>query len=86
MNRKAMISVLFITSFLSVMTYAKTIKLKSNNIDAIIKEMTLDEKVALLVGTGMDLGDGNAAPVVGATDKIVPGAAGTNNAIARLGV
>lgn len=86
MNRKAMISVLFITSFLSVMTYAKTIKLKSNNIDAIIKEMTLDEKVALLVGTGMDLGDGNAAPVVGATDKIVPGAAGTNNAIARLGI
>jgi beta-glucosidase len=84
MNRKAMISVLFITSFLSVMTYAKTIKLKSDNIDAIIKEMTLDEKVALLVGTGMDLG--NAAPVVGATDKIVPGAAGTNNAIARLGV
>lgn len=86
MNRKAMISVLFITSFLSVMTYAKTIKLKSDNIDAIIKEMTLDEKVALLVGTGMDLGDGNAAPVVGATDKIVPGAAGTNNAIARLGI
>jgi beta-glucosidase len=81
-----MISVLFITSFLSVMTYAKTIKLKSDNIDAIIKEMTLDEKVALLVGTGMDLGDGNAAPVVGATDKIVPGAAGTNNAIARLGI
>jgi beta-glucosidase len=68
------------------MTYAKTIKLKSDNIDAIIKEMTLDEKVALLVGTGMDLGDGNAAPVVGATDKIVPGAAGTNNAIARLGI
>jgi beta-glucosidase len=68
------------------MTYAKTIKLKSNNIDAVINAMTLDEKVSLLIGTGMDLGDGDAAPVIGATDKIVPGAAGTNNAIDRLGI
>jgi beta-glucosidase len=48
--------------------------------------MTLDEKVSLLIGTGMDLVTDGAAPVIGATDKIVPGAAGTNAAIDRLGI
>lgn len=86
MNTRARFGVLFLISILSIMTYAKTIKLKSNNIDAVIKAMTLDEKVSLLIGTGMDLGTDGAAPVIGATDKIVPGAAGTNAAIDRLGI
>jgi beta-glucosidase len=60
--------------------------LTPDNIDRVIDAMTIDEKVGLLIGTGMDLGDGEAAPVVGATDKIVPGAAGTTMAIDRLGI
>lgn len=67
------------------MTYANK-KLKSDNIDAIIQAMTTEEKVDLLIGTGMDLGEEGAAPVIGATDKIVPGAAGTNQEIPRLGI
>lgn len=86
MNRLAKVGVLFIILFVSIMTNAKTIKLKSSNIDAVIKAMTLDEKVSLLIGTGMDLGDGEAAPVIGATDKLVPGAAGTSQAIDCLGI
>ncbi len=86
MNRRATICVLCLLSSMFFMTYAKNLKLKSNNIDAVINAMTLDEKVTLLIGTGMNLGDGEAAPVIGATDKIVPGAAGTNAAITRLGI
>ncbi len=86
MNRMAKFSVLLLITFSPFMANAKSIKLNSNNIDAIINAMTLDEKVSLLIGTGMDLGDGEAAPVIGATDKIVPGAAGTNNEIPRLGI
>jgi beta-glucosidase len=86
MNRKFNIGVLFLISFISIMTYAKDITLKTNNIDDVIKAMTLDEKVSLLIGTGMDLGDVDAAPVIGATDNIVPGAAGTTKAIERFGI
>jgi beta-glucosidase len=86
MNKTLKISVLVLIFFVSVMTNAKNIKLNSSNIDDIINAMTLNEKVSLLIGTGMDLGDGEAAPVIGATDKIVPGAAGTNAAIERLGI
>jgi beta-glucosidase len=68
------------------MTNAKNIKLKENNIDAVIKEMTLEEKANLLIGTGMDLGDSDVAPVVGATGELVPGAAGTTAPIKRLGI
>jgi hypothetical protein len=66
----AKFSVLLLITFSPFMANAKSIKLNSNNIDAIINAMTLDEKVSLLIGTGMDLGDGEAAPVIGATDKI----------------
>lgn len=55
-------------------------------IDEVVNSMTLEEKVLLLVGTGMDKQeDGNGA-VVGTTTEIVPGAAGTTHAIPRLGI
>lgn len=65
---------------------AKPAKLKSDgsNIDKVVKEMTLEEKARLLVGTGMDgLTD---ADFIGVAEKIVPGAAGTTRAIPRLGI
>ena len=51
--------------------------------------MTFDEKVSLLVGAGDD--DNPEVPdtvtaVVGSTQKLVPGAAGTTHAIPRLGI
>lgn len=51
--------------------HAQNLKLNANNIDAIVKAMTLDEKATLLVG--------------GPQDR-VPGAAGATRAIPRLGI
>jgi beta-glucosidase len=86
MNRIATVGVSLLISATSIMTYAKDTKLKANNIDNVIKAMTLEEKVDLLIGTGMNIGDGDAAHVIGATDELVPGAAGTSRAIKRLGI
>ena len=54
------------------------------SIDKVLKAMTLEEKVHFVIGTGM-AGNGESA-VVGATKKIVPGAAGTTYPIERLGI
>ena len=51
--------------------HAQSLKLSANNIDAIVKAMTLDEKAALLVG---------------GPQSRVPGAAGGTRAIPRLGI
>lgn len=55
-------------------------------IDTIIAEMTLEEKVSLVVGTGMNLPGADEATSVTLTDKLVPGAAGTTAEIGRLGI
>lgn len=55
----------------------------------VIAAMTFDEKVSLLVGAGDDDTAGVAdtvTAVVGSTQKLVPGAAGTTHAIPRLGI
>jgi len=55
------------------------------SVDKVIKAMTLEEKVQLLVGTGM-AGLPGDSPVIGETQSIVPGAAGTTFPIPRLGI
>jgi beta-glucosidase len=55
------------------------------SIDKVLKAMTLEEKVHFVIGTGMAGNDG-ASATVGATKKIVPGAAGTTYPIERLGI
>jgi len=55
------------------------------SIDEVLKAMTLEEKVHFVIGTGMSGNDG-ASATVGATKKIVPGAAGTTYPIERLGI
>lgn len=64
---------------------AATPKLGKSSIDKVVKAMTLEEKVHLLIGTGMAGFDGSEA-VVGATKSLVPGAAGTTYPIPRLGI
>ena len=64
-------------------------QLNPNNIERIIGAMTEDEKIDLVVGTGMAGFDDSAkaeSPVVGATRNLVPGAAGTTCPIPRLGI
>ncbi|MGW8315079.1 MAG: glycoside hydrolase family 3 C-terminal domain-containing protein [Bacteroidales bacterium] len=59
-------------------------QLSADNIDEIVKAMTLEEKAKLLVGARNRMFGGGAA--VGNTEELVPGAAGTTQAIERLGV
>lgn len=62
------------------------LKLKENNIDAIVQAMTLEEKAALIVGAGMDSGEEGLDATIGAQAQYVPGAAGSSHSIARLGI
>ena len=61
-----------------------TPKLGKSSVDRVLKAMTLEEKVHLVIGTGMAGETGSAT--VGATKSIVPGAAGTTYPIERLGI
>lgn len=67
---------------------AKAPRLRADNIDDVVKAMTIDEKVNLILGTGLEMSDDGDVPdaVVGQTRKIVPGAAGTTYPIPRLGI
>ncbi|MDO4462670.1 MAG: beta-glucosidase [Bacteroidia bacterium] len=60
-------------------------QLRADNIDDVIKAMTVEEKAHLCIGTGMAGASGDSA-VVGETKNIVPGAAGTTYPIPRLGI
>ena len=65
------------------------LKLQPNNVDEILKAMTLEEKATLLVGTsrqGSIGGNQTGNGMVGAHADAVPGAAGTTQPIDRLGV
>lgn len=61
-------------------------KLKPNNIDKVIKAMTIEEKADLIVGSRMYYKDGNAAPHIKESWKINPGAAGRINPVPRVGI
>ena len=60
-------------------------QLGKSSVDKVLKAMTLEEKVHFVIGMGMAGSDGSSA-VVGATEDIVPGAAGTTYPIPRLGI
>lgn len=62
-----------------------TPRLGVDPVDDVIAAMTRDEKVHLVIGTGMSIGESNDA-VVGETRSLVPGAAGTTYPIPRLGI
>ena len=64
----------------------KAPQLGKASIDKVLKAMTLEEKVHFVIGTGMAGMDDGASATVGATQKIVPGAAGTTYPIERLGI
>ena len=72
-------------SLLPFSIYAQSIQLDKGNIDEIIKAMTLEEKVSLIVGRH-DSYTPTGETMIGSQEKIVPGAAGTTNDITRLGV
>nr|WP_306290975.1 glycoside hydrolase family 3 protein [Pseudoalteromonas sp. H100] len=59
-------------------------KLGVDPLDDVIKALTVEEKVKLVRGTGMDTGQGS--PTVGQTKDKVAGAAGNTFSIPRLGI
>ncbi|MCR5243041.1 MAG: glycoside hydrolase family 3 C-terminal domain-containing protein [Prevotella sp.] len=59
-------------------------QLRADNIDEVLKAMTLEEKAQLLVGGANKFFSAEA--VVGGEARLVPGAAGTTAEIARLGI
>ena len=78
---------LFLLGFVAVLT-ATTMnaqpKLRADNIDEVLKAMTLEEKAKLLVGGANNFFGPSA--VVGGEADLVAGAAGTSPAIPRLGI
>lgn len=60
-------------------------KLRADNIDEVLKAMTLEEKAQLLVGGGNDSFTGSGA-MLGHQKRLVAGAAGVTVAIERLGI
>jgi len=78
---------LLTTALLAMLTttiMSGQIKLKADNIDEVLKAMTLEEKAKLLVGGANNFF--NAGAVVGGEADLVAGAAGTSPAIPRLGI
>lgn len=65
---------------------ARTPKLKASNIDEVIKAMTLEEKIDLIVGARMYYKDDSAAPHIKESWKVIPGAAGRINPVPRVGI
>lgn len=59
-------------------------QLGKSSISDVIKAMTIEEKISLLVGAESD--DAATGAIVGITRNIIPGAAGTTVAIPRLGI
>ncbi len=69
---------------LTTMTMTAQTKLRADNIDEVLKAMTLEEKAKLLVGGANNFF--GAGAVVGGEADLVAGAAGTSPEIARLGI
>ena len=85
MKQKILLASLIMTS--ATCMNAQT--LQENNVDAIVKAMTLEEKATIVVGTsrqGSTGGNQTGNGMVGAHADLVPGAAGTTQPIARLGI
>lgn len=82
-NMKRLLTTCLLATTFAMTTNAQP-QLRADNIDEVIKAMTLEEKAKLLVGDANNFFSDNA--VVGGEADLVAGAAGTSPAIPRLGI
>ena len=76
------LTAVMLTALCSAAAFAQP-KLTKDNIDEVIKAMTLEEKVTLIVGGSRQI---NIDGVPSGTTNLVPGAAGVTRAVPRLGI
>ena len=70
----------------SVSTITAQVKLRTNNVDEVLKAMTLEEKAMLVVGGNRQITTSGDNGMIGGHAQRVPGAAGATQAIPRLGI
>ncbi|MBO7569412.1 MAG: glycoside hydrolase family 3 C-terminal domain-containing protein, partial [Bacteroidaceae bacterium] len=70
----------------SISTLTAQVKLQTNNIDEVLKAMTLEEKAMLVVGGNRQIESSTNNGMIGGHAQRVPGAAGMTQAIPRLGI
>ena len=75
---------LIVFAVLCTLSLSAQPKLKADNIDEIVKAMTLEEKATLLVGGGW--GSMTAGSLTASSETLVSGAAGTTRPVERLGI
>ena len=75
---------LFLTAVLCTVSLFAQPKLRTDNIDEIVKALTLEEKATLLVGGGW--GSMTAGSMTASSETLVSGAAGTTRPVERLGI
>ncbi|MCR5578480.1 MAG: hypothetical protein K6F74_04600 [Prevotella sp.] len=85
MNKKKILTVCAILLG-SVGTMTAQVKLQSNNVDEVLKAMTLEEKAMLVVGGNRQIASADNNGMIGGHAQRVPGAAGATQAIPRLGI
>ena len=75
---------LIMTAVLCTLSLSAQPKLRADNIEDVLKAMTLEEKATLLVGGGW--GSMTAGSMTASSETLVSGAAGTTRPVERLGV
>lgn len=83
--KKGLFISLILTSILLISRAQSTPKLGIDPIADVIAAMTKEEKIRMVLGTKL-LGNPSGEPIIGYTDTLVVGAAGTTFGITRLGI
>ena len=83
--KKAILTICVIL-FGNFSTITAQVKLQTNNVDEVLKAMTLEEKAMLVVGGNRQIASGDNNGMIGGHANRVPGAAGATQAIPRLGI
>lgn len=78
-------NLLMLSAILPLGINAQTPQLGKDPVEKVVSEMTLDEKLDLLVGSA-GLENTNSTATIGNSAILVPGAAGQINAVPRLGI